>query len=93
MNLSRINNTAPTVGSGGNTKVNPKFTAAFTRFVFDVVENPPGVTTPVVPPNVAKYFGPTGFTCTNTTAKNDLKKYGFLVLPAGTTAGHCGAAS
>ena len=93
MNLSRINNTAPTVGSGGNTKVNPKFTAAFTRFVFDVVENPPGVTTPVVPPAMAKYFGPTGFTCTNTTAKNDLKKYGFLVLPPGTTAGHCGAAS
>ena len=93
MVLNKINGTKPTVGTGGNTRVNPAFTAAFTRFVFDVVQNPPGVTTPVVPPNVAKYFGPTGFTCTNTTAKNDLKKYGFLVLPPGTTAGHCGAAS
>jgi hypothetical protein len=93
MLLNRINNTSPTVGSGGNTKVNPKFTSTFTRFVYDVVDNPPGVTKPVVPPAIAKYFGPTGFSCTNTTAKNDLKKYGFLVLPPGTTLGHCGAAS
>jgi ABC-type phosphate transport system substrate-binding protein len=93
MNLSKINGTAPTVGSGGSTKVNPAFTPTFTRIVYDVVVNPPGVTTPTVPPSMAKYFGPAGFTCTNTTAKNDLKKYGFLVLPAGTTAGHCGAAS
>jgi hypothetical protein len=89
MNLHKINGTAPTLGSGGSTRINPAFTTTFTRLVFDVVNAPQGT----VPASMAKYFGPAGFTCTNTTAKNDIKKYGFLVLPAGTTAGHCGAAS
>jgi ABC-type phosphate transport system substrate-binding protein len=89
MNLNKINGTAPTLGSGGSTRINPAFTTTFTRLVFDVVNAPQGT----VPASMAKYFGPAGFTCTNTTAKNDIKKYGFLVLPAGTTAGHCGAAS
>ncbi len=35
----------------------------------------------------------TGFTCTNATAKADLKNYGFAVLPAGTAPGDCGSAS
>jgi ABC-type phosphate transport system substrate-binding protein len=89
MVLNKINGTAPTVGTGGNTRINPLFTTTFTRLVFDVVNAAQGT----IPSNMAKYFGPAGFTCTNTTAKNDIKKYGFLVLPAGTTAGHCGAAS
>jgi len=89
MNLNKINGTAPTVGTGGNTRINPAFTATFTRLVFDVVNAAQGT----IPTNMAKYFGPAGFTCTNTTAKNDLKKYGFLVLTPGTAGAHCGAAS
>jgi ABC-type phosphate transport system substrate-binding protein len=89
MVLNKINGTAPTVGTGGSTTINPKFTATFTRLVFDVVNAPQGT----VPASMAKYFGPAGFACTNTTAKNDIKKYGFRVLTPGTTAGHCGAAS
>jgi len=46
-----------------------------------------------VPASLAPLFGPTGFTCTNPTAKADLKHYGYLVLPAGTSPGDCGSAS
>jgi ABC-type phosphate transport system substrate-binding protein len=88
MLLNKINGTAPTVGTGGSTTVNPKFTATFTRLVFEVVNAPQGT----IPASLKKYFGPTGFTCASTKGKTDLKHYGFLVLPAGTTAGHCGAA-
>jgi hypothetical protein len=90
MLLNSINGTAPTVGTGKATVINPAFTATFTRVLFEVVNSP---TQGTIPANLAPYFGPTGFTCTNATAKKDLKNYGFLVLPAGTTAGHCGFAS
>jgi hypothetical protein len=89
MVLNNINKTAPTVGSGSSTKINPAFTVTFTRQVFDVVTAPQGT----VPASIAKYFGRTGFTCTNAIAKTDLRNYGFRVLTPGTTAGHCGAAS
>ena len=68
-------------------KVNPKFTATFTRLVFEVVNAPQGT----IPASLKKYFGPTGFTC-SAKGKTDLQNYGFLALPAGATAGHCGAA-
>jgi ABC-type phosphate transport system substrate-binding protein len=87
MNLNKINGTSPTVGTGSSTKVNPKFTATFTRLVFEVVNAPKGT----IPASLKKYFGPTGFTC-SARGKTDLQNYGFLALPAGTTAGHCGAA-
>jgi len=87
MVLNKINGTSPTVGTGTSTKVNPKFTATFTRLVFEVVNAPQGT----IPASLKKYFGPTGFTC-SAKGKTDLQNYGFLALPAGTTAGHCGAA-
>jgi len=88
MVLDSINGTAPTVGSGQNTTINPAFAPAFTRLLYEVVnQNASGG----VPAYLQSYFGPTGFTCTSAVAKTDLKNYGFLVLPAGTTAGHCGA--
>jgi ABC-type phosphate transport system substrate-binding protein len=88
MVLNKINGTAPTKGTGTSTVINPGFTATFTRILFEVVNANQGT----IPASLAKYFGPTGFTCTNATAKTDLKHYGFLVLPNGTGPGHCGFA-
>jgi hypothetical protein len=88
MALDDINGTAPTVGTGGSTVINPAFTPTFTRLLYDVVNAKQGT----IPANLAKYFGPTGFTCTNATAKKHLRNYGFLVLPNGTAAGDCGFA-
>jgi ABC-type phosphate transport system substrate-binding protein len=88
MVLNKINGTSPTTGSGAKTKINPGFTPTFTRLLFEVVNAPQGT----VPASLKSYFGPTGFTCTNAKAKTDLRNYGFLVLPSGTTAGHCGFA-
>ena len=88
MKLNSINSTAPTLGTGANTRINPGFTPTFTRLLFIVVNAPQGT----VPANLKSYFGPTGFTCTGPLAKKHLKSYGFLVLPNGTSAGDCGFA-
>jgi ABC-type phosphate transport system substrate-binding protein len=88
MVLNKINGTAPTKGTGGNTVINPGFTPTFTRLLFEVVNSAAGT----IPTNLRSRFGPTGFTCTSSTAKTDLKHYGFLVLPNGTSAGDCGFA-
>jgi ABC-type phosphate transport system substrate-binding protein len=91
----------PITGSGGVTNpttpfpptkqatINPGFVPTFTYPLSEVVNAPQGT----VPASLAPLFGPTGFTCTNSTAKADLKHYGFLVLPAGTAPGDCGSAS
>jgi len=88
MVLRSINGTAPTTGTDGQTVINPNFTPTFSRLLFAVVNSPQGT----IPSNLKKYFGPTGFICTNTKAKNHLKKYGFLVLPNGGGPGQCGHA-
>ena len=88
MLLRSINGTAPTTGTGGQTVINSAFTATFSRLLYAVVNAPQGT----VPANLAPYFGPKGFICTNSKAKNHLKKYGFLVLPNGSGPGHCGFA-
>ena len=88
MLLRSINGTAPTTGTGGQTVINSAFTPTFSRILFVVVNAAQGT----IPANLKKYFGPTGFTCTSTKAKNHLKKYGFLVLPNGSGPGHCGFA-
>jgi len=88
MVLNSINGTAPTTGTGGQTVINSAFTATFSRLLYAVVNAPQGT----VPKGLAKYFGPKGFICTSTKAKNHLKKYGFLVLPNGSGPGHCGFA-
>jgi ABC-type phosphate transport system substrate-binding protein len=88
MVLNKVNGTAPTKGTGQNTTINPGFTPTFTRLLFEVVNAPQGT----IPTYLKKYFGPTGFTCTNATAKTHLKHYGFLVLPNGSGPGHCGFA-
>ena len=86
--LNDINGTAPTTGAGGNTTINPGFTAGFTHLLFEVVS----ASQDTIPAYLQPYFGPTGFTCTSAKAKTDLKNYGFFVLPAGNTPGHCGFA-
>src|SRR5262249_55165392 len=88
MVLDNINGTAPTKIVSGSVVINPGFTPTFTRLLFAVVNAPQGT----IPGNLAPYFGPSGFTCTNATAKKHLKNYGFLVLPNGSGPGHCGFA-
>jgi ABC-type phosphate transport system substrate-binding protein len=69
--------------------INLSFDPSFLLLVYEVVNAPKGT----IPAKLAPYFGPTGYTCTNSTAKADLKNYGFAVLPAGTAPGNCGSAS
>ncbi len=88
MVLNSINGTAPTVGSGKKTTINPSFTATFQRIVYEVVpydpattDHIPGAESGVVGGvNLAPLFGASGFTCSNSTAKQDLLNYGFEVL-------------
>jgi ABC-type phosphate transport system substrate-binding protein len=89
MVLNSINGTKPTVGTGTGTVINPSFTATFTRLLFEVVNSPEGT----IPANLKPYFGPSGFTCNSATSTKDLKNYGFLKLPSGTSPGDCGFAS
>jgi ABC-type phosphate transport system substrate-binding protein len=88
MVLNSINGTKPTLGTGTGTVINPSFTATFTRLLFEVVNSPQGT----IPAYLKPYFGPSGFTCNSATSTKDLKNYGFLKLPSGTSPGDCGFA-
>jgi ABC-type phosphate transport system substrate-binding protein len=97
MNINGVTNTSnvvtpPTVGTGKSSTINPNFDPTLTRLLFEVVNNPTPGSGFGIPANLAPVFGPTGFTCTSSTAKTDLKNYGFLVLPNGASAGDCGFA-
>ena len=88
MVLKKINGVAPTTGSGANTVINAAFPATFQRIVFEVTpydpgtsDHIPGATSPVGGVNLEQIFGASGFVCTNSQAKTDLKNYGFLVTP------------
>ncbi|HLX47474.1 MAG TPA: substrate-binding domain-containing protein [Streptosporangiaceae bacterium] len=94
MNLNMINGTNPTVpfpltNSTTGAVTNSAFTPTFTRFLYEVVNQPEFG----IPSYLQPYFSSTGWVCTNSTAKTDLKNYGFIVLPAGTAAGDCGSLS
>ena len=109
MNLQMVNSTNPTTPYPPTkaSVINSGFSATFQRILFEVSHNPCSGTNPVtfcIPGpgnpdptdstlNLQALFGPTGFTCTNKTAQTDLKNYGFLPLPAGTSPGDCGFAS
>jgi ABC-type phosphate transport system substrate-binding protein len=91
---NQINGTNPTTPwplTSTTTKatINPTFTSAFQRFLYEVVVSPQ----PSIPSYLQPYFSSTGYVCTNSTAKKDLTNYGFLVLPPGTSPGQCGALS
>jgi ABC-type phosphate transport system substrate-binding protein len=88
MILKKINGIAPTTGTGLGTVINSAFPATYQRTIFNVVpfdpntaDHIPGATNPVGGVNLAPIFGANGFLCKNTTAVNDLKKYGFLKIP------------
>jgi ABC-type phosphate transport system substrate-binding protein len=88
MVLNSINGTKPTLGTGVKTVINKAYTPTFTRLLFEVVNAPQGT----IPAYLKPYFGPTGFTCNSATSTKDLRNYGFLVLPKGTSPGDCGFA-
>ena len=94
MNLNMINGTNPTIpfpltNTTKTATINPGFTSTFERFLYEVVVSPQ----PSIPTYLQPYFSSTGYVCTNPGAQKDLKNYGFLVLPAGTSPGDCGAQS
>ena len=89
MALKEISGVAPTTGSGANTVINSSFPATFQRIVYEVVPYDPA-TTDHIPGsesgapggvNEETLFSASGFTCSNSKAKTDLKNYGFLVTP------------
>jgi ABC-type phosphate transport system substrate-binding protein len=89
MVLKQINGVAPTTGSGTSTVINSSFPATFQRTVFEVVPFDPN-TSDHIPGsesgapggvNLEPIFGASGFVCSNSRAKADLKNYGFLVTP------------
>ncbi|HEV2378049.1 MAG TPA: substrate-binding domain-containing protein [Streptosporangiaceae bacterium] len=97
MVLHMINGTNPTVPfplTNSTTKavINTAFTSSFLRTLFEVVQGPESGGVGTIPTYLQPFFGPTGYVCTNTTAKKDLANYGFAVLPAGTAPGDCGSA-
>jgi ABC-type phosphate transport system substrate-binding protein len=89
MVLQQINGVAPTTGTGKNTVINSAFPSTFQRTVFEVVPFDPN-TTDKIPGaeagapggvNLESLFGASGFVCSSTKAKTDLRNYGFLVTP------------
>jgi hypothetical protein len=91
MVLGDINGTAPTTGTGTKTVINTGFSANFIRTVFEVVRYSAG-TPDHIPGYLEKFFASStatkkGWVCTNSTAKTDIRNYGFLVTP------FCGVAS
>ena len=80
--LHNINGTAPTVGTGTNTKINPKFSPKFILPISSVVRW--ASTTDHIPGYLEKFFASAtrhGWLCASTTAKQDLLKYGLLPTP------------
>ena len=62
--------------------VNKDFAAVMTRSLYIVV---PYGSDGGIPPYLAPLFGPDGFTCSSKTAQTDLRDYGFIVFPKGTS--------
>jgi ABC-type phosphate transport system substrate-binding protein len=73
LRLNDINGTSPTVGKGTKTTLNPKFSLAFVRTLFDVVRGTS------IPSYLKQFLGPKGWYCTNPKL---IKAYGFLTNPA-----------
>jgi ABC-type phosphate transport system substrate-binding protein len=78
MTLKKINNSNPLVGTAPSQTINPNFTKAFLRTVFEVVKYSTS-TTDHIPGYLEPFFGHTGYVCANATAQKDLKNYGFLL--------------
>jgi ABC-type phosphate transport system substrate-binding protein len=99
MVLRTSNSTAPTATDNTApyskaTIINPSYTDALRRLLYNVVRNagtataPAFPTTPAYEANLSKIFGPTGWECTNAKAKEDIASYGFIL-----EARNCGSLS
>ena len=88
LKLNSINGSAPTTGTGKSTILNQTFfnSSGFGNPISDVVRFD-STTTDHIPAYLEPIFGRSGWACTSTTAKADLKNYGFLLSPL------CGVAS
>jgi ABC-type phosphate transport system substrate-binding protein len=84
LKLNKINGLAPTTGTGTSTTINPLFSAAFIRTVFNVVRT--ATTTDHIPAYEEVIFGTHGYICLHPTT---VKNYGFLAL----SGSQCGAVS
>jgi ABC-type phosphate transport system substrate-binding protein len=108
LNLGVLNSTDPTTPwpltkTTKNPVINSGFTATFLRFLYDVVCSPNSSGSGAnctnngaalgIPNNLQPVFSSTGWACTSSTAQADIKKYGFLTLPAGAAPGECGSLS
>lgn len=85
MKLNSINGTKPTTGTGKSTTINPRFTAAFVRTVYDVVRYTAG-TRDHIPGYLERFFASKtastkGWVCNSSKAHSDLINYGFLPSP------------
>ncbi len=88
MKLGEINGTKPISGSGKSEVINSKFDRTFDRTLYDVVpfdtktsDHIPGSEKGVVGGvNLESIFGAKGFDCSSSTAKTDIKNYGFVPL-------------
>jgi ABC-type phosphate transport system substrate-binding protein len=85
LGLNSINHTAPTLGKGSKQVINPRFSAAYFRFLYDVVRY--ATNTPThIPAYLEGFFNPAsarikGWICTNAAAKAAIVAYGFLNTP------------
>jgi ABC-type phosphate transport system substrate-binding protein len=91
LKLNSVNGTAPTTGKGKVTTINPSFSAAFLNTIYDVVRydstTPDHIPAYLEPQFASASAATPGWYCSSTTAKADLKNYGFLLSPL------CGLAS
>jgi ABC-type phosphate transport system substrate-binding protein len=85
LKLNAINGTSPTAGKGAREAINPRFSPAFMRFIYDVVRY--STATPDHIPAYLEAFLASagakvkGWFCTAKTARNDITDYGFLTTP------------
>ena len=78
MVLQKTNGTAPTTGSGTSQKINPGFSKAFVRTLYDVVPYTTS-TSDHISTKLEPFFGHKGWICANAAARTDLLNYGFIV--------------
>jgi hypothetical protein len=87
MTLGEINGAKPITGSGKSEVINPAFDPTFDRTLFNVVpydpstsDHIPGATSPVGGLDLEAIFANSGYDCSSSTAKTDVKDYGFVNL-------------
>jgi ABC-type phosphate transport system substrate-binding protein len=90
MTLRNLNGTAPTVGKGTKTTINPKFTPDFIRTLYDVVRwanTPNNIPAYLEPFFASAHSKVKGWICASKQAQQAITNYGFLNTP------FCGAGS